>query len=272
FDEPFSDPSLIPTLAISEAARAHVTVVLTGDGGDETFMGYPWVSHPSRLFDRRRWVEWVPGWRRVAGPLLEARWMEHAVRGAARAARLNSDNPRVKISLLQDLVEARGPEQVYDTFQSALPKRFLGAGDRARLGGSLVEHARAWYPEYAWDSAAARGTQALLSALDLVTYLRDGVLVKVDRATMAYALEARSPLLDHRLVHLAQSLDTSFKIHRGVHKHLLRELVARRVRGVSRLKKHGFGVPLPPGGSGPTPRARWASLVERRFFETWAPR
>lgn len=272
FDEPFSDPSLIPTLAISEAAREHVTVVLTGDGGDELFMGYPWVSHPARLFAWRRRVAWLPGWRRAAGRLLEAPWMEHAVRGAARVARLNADNPRVKISLLQDLVEAGAPEHVYDTFQSAQPKRFLAAHDRARLAGSLAEHARGWYPEYAWGAAARRGTQALLSALDLVTYLRDGVLVKVDRATMAYSIEARSPLLDHRLVHLAQSLDTRFKIEGGVHKRVLRALVGRRIRGVSGLAKRGFGVPLPEGGRGPTPRARWADLVERRFFETWAAR
>lgn len=271
FDEPFSDPSLIPTLALSEAARRHVTVVLTGDGGDELFMGYPWVSYPTRFFDRRRWISWVPGWRRVAGGLLQAPWMEHAVRGAARVARLNTDNANVKLAILEDIVEARTPEQVYDTFHSSQPKRFLSSADRARLEGSLVEHARTWYPGYAWDAAAAQGTRALLSALDLVTYLRDGVLVKVDRATMAYGLEARSPLLDHRLVHLAQSLDTSFKVRDGVHKRLLRELVAGRIRGVSRLGKKGFGVKLPEGGEGPTPRARWSQLVERRFFQTWLP-
>lgn len=269
FDEPFSDPSLIPTLAISEAARQHVTVVLTGDGGDESFFGYPWLSYPSRLFARRRWIAWMPGWKRIAGRLLDAPCMEHAVRGAARVARLNPENPRVKISLLQDIVTARMPEEVYDTFQAAQPKRFLGAPDRARLNGSLIEHARAWYPKYGWEAAASRGTEATLSALDLVTYLRDGVLVKVDRSTMAYGQEARSPLLDHRVVRLAQSLDVRFKVEGGVHKRILRELVGRRVGGVSRLGKRGFGVPIPPGGTGPTERARWADLVERRFVATW---
>ncbi|MBX3271847.1 MAG: asparagine synthase (glutamine-hydrolyzing) [Sandaracinaceae bacterium] len=269
FDEPFADPSFIPTLAISEAARAHVTVVLTGDGGDELFMGYPWLSHPGRFFELRRHVAWVPGWRPAARYLLGRSWMEPLVRGAARVAKLRSDTARIKIAVLEDVVDARSAEDIYDAFHTMVPRQLLDASVQARLHGSLLTYARAWYPGYAWDAAASRGTHAILSGLDLVTYLRDDVLVKVDRATMAYGLEARSPLLDHRLVALAQSLDTELKVHRGVHKHPLRQLAARRVRGVHELAKRGFGIPLPAGGDGPTDRARFGDVVERRFLSTW---
>src|SRR5690606_14890090 len=109
--------------------------------------------------------------------------------------------------------------------------------------------------------------------LEMVTWMRDEILVKVDRATMAYSLEARRPLRDHRIVAFGQSLPLAFKIEAGVHKRVLRAAVARTVGArVARRHKSGFGVPAPDGlppGTGTS--SRWNRAVEDAWRQRWIP-
>jgi len=101
--------------------------------------------------------------------------------------------------------------------------------------------------------------------------MRDDVLVKVDRATMFYGLEARSPLLDHRIVEFGLSLPPEYKLQGRKTKRILRDALARRVpTGVATLRKRGFGAPLPAGlPDGPTPAARWSKFVEGAWRERY---
>jgi asparagine synthase (glutamine-hydrolysing) len=275
YDEPCAPLSQIPTMAIAEAARRHVKVVLTGDGGDEVFLGYPWFGYPERLF-RYRWpLEVFPGARDLAARVLPSGLGKRALRQAVRVLGLNEENLELKQKLASALLRARKPVELYDFFQQLQPFSDLDASDRASLGTmGILDRAQRWYPGYSWHHAAARSVPELLAALELVTSMRDEILVKVDRATMAYGLEARSPLLDYRVVELGLSLPLDFKMSNGGFKRVLRHLCERTLGPeVARLKKSGFGVP-PPNGlpPGPTDAVRWARAVENDWRAHWRKR
>ena len=272
YDEPCSTLSQIPTLAIAEVAAQHVKVVLTGDGGDEVFLGYPWLEHPERLFRYRRPLDLVPGVRWVASRLLPTPVGRAALWAAVSTLGLNTDNLDTKLLIAQDLIEAERPADLYEDFQGVRPRRALSAADRSLIGpDAILARARKWYPAYGWESLERRTLPEQLGALEMVTWMRDEILVKVDRATMAYSLEARSPLLDHRIVELGQSLPLSFKIGGGEHKRVLRAAAARRVGElVARRRKTGFGVPAPEGlpvGMGTS--TRWNRAVEVGWRRHW---
>lgn len=272
YDEPCAPFSQIPTLAISEAARKHVTVVLTGDGGDEGFVGYPWYDYPERLFRYRRPLDLVPGARAIASLVLPSRLGTLGLHVAVRALGLNAKNIETKREIAFRLLRAPRPTELYDHFQELQPMRALDSSDRAVLGpAGILERAVRAYPRYDWAAAESRAVPELLAALELVTSMRDEILVKVDRATMAYSLEARSPLLDHRMVELGMSLPISHKARDGVHKRVLRDVCARRIdRDLATRRKSGFGVPLPDDlPPGPTPAVRWMRAVECAWRQRW---
>ena len=102
--------------------------------------------------------------------------------------------------------------------------------------------------------------------------MRDDVLVKVDRASMAYSLEARSPLLDYRIIEFGNSLPLKYKLHNGVHKKILRDALGKRLGGeITKLKKSGFDVPLPTNTEiGLDPQASWNSHVKKSWEESLA--
>lgn len=272
YDEPCSTLSQIPTLAIAEVAAQHVKVVLTGDGGDEVFLGYPWLGHPERLFRYRRPLDFVPGMRRLVGHILPTPLGRGALWAAVRALGLNTENIETKLLIAQDLLAAEHPADLYEDFQGVRPRRALSAEDRQLIGPeALLARARRWYPAYGWESLAQRSIAEQLGALEMVTWMRDEILVKVDRATMAYSLEARSPFLDHRLIEFGQSLPLSYKSWGDEQKRVLRAAAARRVgECVARRRKTGFGVPapenLPPGMS---TSSRWNEAVETGWREHW---
>ena len=213
YDEPFADASQIPTLLVSRLARQHVTVALSGDGGDELFGGYG----------------------RYAQAELRARTPRVLGRAAAAAYGLLGQ-PRKRSAAMT--VGRAGPDVI---------RRLLSANPLAEpmvLGvdgssGNARFTAR-------WDATAGLGgiTERFM-ALDSIGYLPDDILHKVDRAAMAVSLETRVPLLDHRLVRLAWTLPHHMKVRGRTTKWVLREALARALpRDLFERPKMGFGVPI----------------------------
>jgi asparagine synthase (glutamine-hydrolysing) len=237
YDEPFADVSQIPTFLVAAMARRHVTVALSGDGGDELFGGYNRHVSGARIW---RAVHAVPHRARVAlargmsfpGPKTWERLA--AVTQSWLPLRARFSNPGDKIAKTAEILRARTPEEVY--------RRLISVWKHSTavvLGGEAApdtDGQRA--PELA-------GFTEQMMYLDLVGYMNDDVLVKVDRATMANSLEAREPLLDHRLIEFAWSLPLSMKVRKGRGKWILRRVLSRYVpdRLIDRPKM-GFGVPL----------------------------
>ena len=239
YDEPFSDSSQIPTFLVSRLARAEVTVSLSGDGGDELFGGYNRYS-------------WCPSiWRRVG-------WMPALARSGAAAAlrtaspgtwdrvfrrmapvlppRLRVRYPGMKIEKLAGVLPSDGLEDMYRRLCSHNPDP-LGLVVGAHEPPSLLTDPAGW-PDLA-DPVAR------MMYLDLVTYLPDDILVKLDRASMGVSLEARVPMLDHRLVEFAWRVPMGCKVRDGQGKWLLRQVLYRHVpRELVDRPKAGFGLPV----------------------------
>jgi len=190
----------------------------------------------------------------------------------ARWAGLNTDNVKVKRDIAQYLLTLPKPEDLYDVFLGCRLRSTLAASDRALIGAqSMFSAARSWYPQYSWDAVLERSMPELLAALDLVVFMRDDVLVKIDRATMFWSLEARSPMLDYRIVEFGLSLPLHYKMQGGQAKRILRDALAQRIpTGVANLPKRGFGAPLPIDlPDGPTPPARWNAFVEAAWRQRY---
>ena len=166
------------------------------------------------------------------------------------------------------MLECKSLWEIYDAIMAVQRKSALPVAEHSLIAGTqLYSTVREWYPEYSWDSLAGRTLPEELAAIDMITFLRDDVLVKVDRGTMAYSLEARSPLLDHRIVEFGTSLPAEFKSIPGTQKRILRDAVSRRLRGnIGALRKMGFATPLPKMlPPGPDPEARWNIFVEEEW-------
>ncbi len=215
--DPLADPSLAPTWLVSRVARRRWTVALSGDGGDELLSGYPRLRFMPRLA-----AGWgVPGFRRAlaALPLPARRWS--AKLGAA--------------------LEAPGPWHAYQCLQGVWP----GGEVAALLGRDEVP--------LPWPGGLLARLEELdpwlrYRFLDLVTFLPERVLAKVDRASMDHALEVRVPLLDHRVVELLLAVPPG----RARDKSLLREILARETTVPARpRRKRGFEVPLAAWLRGP---------------------
>jgi asparagine synthase (glutamine-hydrolysing) len=217
YDEPFGDPSAIPTVLLSRLTREHVTVALSGDGGDELFGGYLQYGKLARL----------QPWLRVPRPLrrlLAAAAPVVPLRSARRAlGHLGGGGPR-------------------DVAEGLL--RFHDPRELAAACGDDGSAARAGYRR-AWDEAPLADPVRRAMVADTASYLPDDILTKVDRASMSVALEARVPIIDHRVVRFALSLPLSLLWHGGRTKAPLRALVERRVpRGLLERPKQGFGIPI----------------------------
>jgi asparagine synthase (glutamine-hydrolysing) len=257
FDEPFSDASQIPTFLLSQLARSRVTVSLSGDGGDELFGGY------ERYFKARaieRGLDWIPpGLQRRAARSLSRRpgFYESLLAGANRCvpARMRLKRPRSKIGVLAGMLEAGPQEQRYRLLMSHLR-------DPARVVLGAEEP-----PTALSDPGLGPQVKDVFERMmftDLVTYLPGDVLTKVDRASMAVSLEARVPLLDHRVAEFAWRLPLAQKVRGREGKWLLRQVLYRHVpRELIDRPKQGFGVPMGAWLRGPL--RDWAeSLLEPR--------
>jgi asparagine synthase (glutamine-hydrolysing) len=221
FDEPFADSSAIPTYYVSKITREHVTVALSGDGGDENFAGYRRYARAQQLHER---FDAGPG--RLVRPLLAL---------AGRALPLEAPGQAYAELLGGDGLERYFRLVAYERRRSG---RRLLSGDLAGVGSSA-----------AFRRLAADGTApdyvSTLQDIDIRTYLPDDILSKVDRTSMAVSLEARVPLLDHVLMEFVATIPSSFKLRKGSGKHLLKRAMARSLPpDVLSRPKMGFGVPL----------------------------
>jgi asparagine synthase (glutamine-hydrolysing) len=242
YDEPFADASQIPTLLVSELARRHVTVALSGDGGDELFHGYPWYQFGARL-----------GGMAGALPLAARRGL---------AAVLTVPSPAAWDSLARLAPQARRPERLGDRAHKLAAWISLPSQDLLfREIRSLWSEPEALVPgatepvDPIWTGAAAHAVPDFLDrmpVIDLLTYLPDDILTKVDRASMSVALETRVPLLDHRVVEKAWSLPRRMRMRNAESKWVLRRMLYKRVpRALLDRPKMGFGLPLGDWMRGP---------------------
>jgi asparagine synthase (glutamine-hydrolysing) len=259
YDEPFADSSQIPTQLLSALTRQHVTVSLSGDGGDELFGGYsrynllsrfwkPMSSTPRALRRLIRGAGTAVGsefWRALYGGLRRA--------GVMRAEIKNVGEKIEKIFL------GIGEPTLVDFYYRVM--RLLPPDRPYVLGASPGFRYRPPPPSLTGQS------RPLMMFSDLVSYLPDDILVKVDRASMSVALEARVPLLDHRLVEFAWRLPDSMRYRDGQEKWILRQVLYRMVpRHLVERPKAGFVVPLDRWLRGPL--REWAeSLLARPVLE-----
>jgi len=224
FDEPFADSSAIPTYYVSKLAREHVTVSLSGDGGDELFGGYPW-----------RQVQ--PSYHRVAGRLPGA-----VKTGIAGLSTLLPDGVRGKNFLNRIDI----PYERYSLDSRAI----FDERDRLDLYSPLLNAAVGNSDPYKYllphlSEGADRSWESRMMEYDIKTYLPNDIMTKVDRMSMRVSLEAREPLLDHKLVELAARIPPSFKIRDGVSKYILKKVIAPYLPAeVLQKRKHGFSIPL----------------------------
>lgn len=260
YDEPFSDSSQIPTFLISELARKHVTVALSGDGGDELFGGYTRYLWAQEIWEG---IRWMPSALRTAAAwaLTMASadaWSRglYAVRGIMpRALRVQHAGDK-----LHKVAEVLSVED-YGALYHGLVSHWNAPASVVR---GAVEPVTMLTDRSRWARVADFRQQMMF--LDTVTYLPDDILVKVDRASMGVGLEARVPLLDHRLVEFSARLPLSMKIRDGRGKQVLRRVLEKYVplELVDRPKM-GFGVPIDTWLRGPL--RDWAEelLDERRL-------
>jgi asparagine synthase (glutamine-hydrolysing) len=242
YDEPFADSSQIPTLLVCELTRRKVTVVLSGDGGDELFAGY------------NRYTIGLETWSRAAVA-------PHLVRKAMACALLSQ--PISRLDRLGRLL----PEGLQQNQLGNKLHKFARAiliSDPDAMYRSMLTHwhqpdelvLRAQEPKgILWDESVTRTVPNFLDRmqfLDMLTYLPDDILTKVDRASMSVALEARVPLLDHRVVEMAWTLPRHMKLRNGESKWALRQVLYKRVpRHLLDRPKMGFGVPFAEWIRGP---------------------
>lgn len=253
YDEPFADSSQVPTYLLSKLTREHVTVALSGDGGDELFAGYtrhrfarPLACLPETL------GRGLACGLSLAGPSLWDRVF--SLLPARRRPSLAGDKMLKTASMLRE-----GGKGAYRSLVSAWdrPESIAKLGRESR--GPIFDPAVA---------AALPDALDRMQYLDTLTYLPDDILTKVDRASMAVALEVRVPILDHRVVEFSWRLPQRFKMRRGRGKWLLRQVLYRHVpKQLVERPKSGFAIPIASWLRGPL--KPWAAelLSEKRLVE-----
>ena len=246
YDEPFADASGIPTLLVSRLARSHVTVALSGDGGDEMFGGYN-----RHILAAMSWplLARIPhaARRRLAGALgwATGETWEGAINGAGallpRGWRLA--NLSDKIHKIQRAAVAQDSQELY----LRLLSNWENPGEVLKLGG-----AQAPTPAGAVEWLSQDRPAESMMLADARTYMHDDILVKVDRASMAVSLEVRCPFLDPAVVEFAWRLPLAFKLRNGVGKWIVRQVMDRYIPPELTVRpKMGFTIPMADWLRGP---------------------
>jgi asparagine synthase (glutamine-hydrolysing) len=260
FDEPFADSSQIPTFLVAQLARREVTVALSGDGGDELFAGYNRHQWNRRLWRR---LQWLPAATRSLAArgmaAVPARSWDRLLASVARP--LGVQHPGGSMHKLASVLGASDPDELYARLVSKWdPAEAIVRGGR-QLPSALDDGRAAFLSDM---------TERMM-VVDMMTYLPDDILVKVDRASMAVSLESRVPLIDHRVVELALRLPLALKLRDGTGKWILRQVLDRYVpRSLVERPKSGFAIPLAAWLRGPL--RGWAEelLDENRLVrEGW---
>jgi asparagine synthase (glutamine-hydrolysing) len=229
FDEPFADSSAIPSFYVAEISSKNVTVVLTGDGGDESFGGY-------RRYELMRQAARIPmsrfsrpGLRRIGSSLVLRSTSGSPIKSAGRILELLAEPGPTRYARL---ISYFTPEQKLELYSDALREELCMVDSY-----SIVEQALA--------DSRARSEVARVMEVDVNTYLPGDLLAKVDITTMACSLEARSPFLDHHLMEWAAHLPGRLKVRSGTTKYLLKQAMAPWLPAdLLTRPKQGFGVPL----------------------------
>jgi asparagine synthase (glutamine-hydrolysing) len=255
YDEPFADSSQIPTYILSRLTRGHVTVTLSGDGGDEVFGGYNrYMALPGLA---RRFAPWPDGLRRALGNMMRAPTPRHWDRLAKIIPMRTPPQFGDKIWKAASVIAAKNDEAAYLSTVSQWPDPHqIVRGARHSIAPSQLDE-------------TLSNPVARLQLADIQTYLPDDILTKVDRASMAHALEVRVPLLDHRLVEFAWQLPRQELIAAGRTKMPLRHILAKHVPpALYERPKSGFAIPISDWLRGPL--RDWAEnlLSEKALLES----
>jgi asparagine synthase (glutamine-hydrolysing) len=231
YDEPFADSSAIPTYYVSKAAREHVTVALSGDGGDENFAGYRRYYFDQRENMARALLpEFIrnPVFATLARLYPKADWAPRIFRGKATFENL-----------------ARSPIEAYFRSVSALKTELKAQILHEDLQRDLDGYDPLDLFRYYYERAQTDDPLSRIQYVDIKTYLPDDILVKVDRASMANSLEVRAPILDHKLMELAATMPSSVKLRGMNGKYIFKKAVGKVLpQSVLQRKKMGFAVPL----------------------------
>jgi asparagine synthase (glutamine-hydrolysing) len=217
YDEPFGDSSAIPSILVSKLAKKHVKVVLSSDGGDELFAGYPKHYQHYRLY---KTISRTPNFIKNSLSFLES-----FERFKHRKGLFSSKN-------LNDLLKVRLETIVFN--EDEISKMFVS-------NFKLLETC---FDDFNKLDSSNDFINKLL-AIDYKTYLENDILVKVDRATMSQSIEGREPFLDHRLLEFCASLDSGLKFNNGMSKYILKDINRDYIpEGIMQSKKMGFGGPV----------------------------
>jgi len=254
YDEPFADSSQIPTHLVSCLAREHVTVSLSGDGGDELFGGYNRHVFSERL---NRVSQHIPApLRKMIAYIPDFTW-------GALAACINFATPsnkaypqlREKLCKVASALSAQNADEMYQQFISVWPD-----------AASLVREAPVVTHEHRLPYSTSMNLTQQMMLADMSGYLPGDILTKVDRASMGVGLECRVPFLDYRVVEFAWRIPVQMNVHKGKGKRLLREALYRHVpRSLIERPKAGFAVPIGAWLRGPL--KDWAeSLLDERLL------
>lgn len=262
YDEPFSDMSQIPTFLVAKLARKNVTVCLSGDGGDELFGGYDRYVVTQRIWDKIGLLP-QPG-RSATSKVLKSipvnvwnagfNWLSPHITPLGKAGPVGD-----KIHKLAVILSSENPDKLYYNILSAW-KHPDSLVPRANEPATILKNP-------SMGTKLQNFIQRMMF-LDMVTYLTDDILVKMDRASMSVSLETRIPLLDHRVVEFAWQVPVTMKIRDGKGKWLLRQVLFKYVpRKLIERPKKGFGVPVGAWLRGPL--REWAEnlLDEKRLRE-----
>lgn len=239
YDEPFADSSQIPTYLVSAMTKEHVTVALSGDGGDELFCGYTRYTEGYQIWQK---IGWLPAPMRtlVAGMLagIPPRYWDgmFSLLGPLIPSKLRYSSPGDKLHKLAEVLQTDSAEEMYRRLVSHWKQPQDLVLDSKEPLTALTDEAQ-------WSRVNTFVERMM--QLDLVSYLPDDILVKVDRASMATSLEARAPLLDYRVAEMAWRLPLDLKRHPSGGKYLLRQILYQYVpRELIDRPKKGFGVPI----------------------------
>lgn len=249
YDEPFADSSQLPTLLLSKLVRNHVTVALSGDGGDELFAGYNRYASMHYL----KYVLPLPYQFRYCLSELAQLIPVHLVEKLIQP--INRQNVAVKWQKLWLAIAAKNTGQLYG---GLLSRRAFN--DRVLLDSSSQSHDL----NFDFCNTDFFDTEHLMMLMDTIHYLPNDIMTKVDRASMAYSLETRAPFLNRQAFNFAWSLPLQYKIEKGNGKRILREVLKKYIpEDLLSNDKKGFAIPIDEWLRGPL--RSWAeALLERR--------